>query len=117
MKENDSQPNEQISLKVDGINFEKVHQFKYLGSIKADDDKCLQDMKYPISIAKQKIVQLNSIRRDRGFQNFLIVNILKCLKWPVATSLKACRSVKEEGKYATVARVETATIDPGDAKT
>ena len=99
IKGKDSQSEEQTTVKVDGTNLQKLYQFKYLGSIKTDDGTCLQDIKVRIAMAKQKMVQLNSIWRDRGIPNFLKVNILKCLIWPVATyGCEAWTLRKEEEK-------------------
>ena len=39
--------------------------FKYLGSIKTEDGSCLQDIKARIAMAKQKMIQLNNIWKDR----------------------------------------------------
>ena len=36
-----------------------------------------------IAMAKQKMVQLNNIWKDRGIPLFLELKILKCLIWPV----------------------------------
>ena len=62
---------------------ERVHQFKYLGSIKSSDGTCLQDVKTRIAMAKQKMLQLNNIWKDRGIPIQLKMSILKCLVWPV----------------------------------
>ena len=39
--------------------------FKYLGSIKASDGTYTKDVKCRIGIAKQKMVQLNNIWKDK----------------------------------------------------
>ena len=92
--------------KVDATNLEKVKQFKYLGSIKTDDGSCMQDIKVRIAMAKQKMVQLNNIWKDRGIPNLLKVNILKCLIWPVATyGCEAWTLKKEEEKKINAAEL------------
>ena len=70
IKGKDSQNEEHTTVKVDGSVLEKVTQFKYLGSIKTEDGSCLQDIKARIAMAKQKIIQLNNIWKDRGISIF-----------------------------------------------
>ena len=71
------------NIQVNNIDLEYVKNFKYLGSIKSNDGTCLQDIKTRIAMAKQKMVQLNNIWKDRGIPLFLKLKILKCLIWPV----------------------------------
>ena len=78
-----SQPDEHTTIKVKGTQLEKVDSFKYLGSIKSSDGTCLQDIKTRIAMAKQKMLQLNNIWKDRGIPNHLKMSLLKCLVWPV----------------------------------
>ena len=56
---------------------------KYLGSIKQDDGSCSKDVKTRIAMAKKKMVDLNSVWKDRGIPTALKVKLLKCLIWPV----------------------------------
>ena len=79
----DSQGPEYTEIKVDGKVLETVDHFKYLGSYKSADGTCIKDVKTRIAMGKQKMVQLNHIWKDRGIPNFLKLNILKCLIWPV----------------------------------
>jgi len=44
---------------------ENVTDFKYLGSVKASDGSGTKDVKCRIGMAKQKMVQLNEIWKDR----------------------------------------------------
>ena len=83
IKGRDSQSEEYTNVEVDGFILEKVTQFKYLGSVKTNDGSCMQDIKARISMAKQKMIQLNNIWKDHGIPNFLKVNILKWIIWPV----------------------------------
>ena len=62
-----------------------VAQFKYLGSMKTEDGTCIQDIKARITMAKQRMTQLNKMWKDRGIPNFLKTNILKCSIWSVGT--------------------------------
>lgn len=106
IKGRNSQSEEHTKVKVDGTNLETVKQFKYLGSIKTDDGSCTQDIKVRIAMAKQKMVQLNNIWKDRGIPNVLKVNILKCLIWPVATyGCEAWTLKKDEEKKINAAEL------------
>ena len=69
----------QQNITVDNTNLEYVSQFKYLGSIKADDGSCLNDIKARIAMAKQNTVQLNNIWKDRGIPKILKVKLIKTL--------------------------------------
>ena len=81
-------------------------QFKYLGSIKTEDGSCLQDIKARIAMAKQKMIQLNNIWKDRGIPNFLKIDILKCLIWPVVTyGCEAWTMRKEEERKINAAEL------------
>ena len=77
----DSQTNNEI--KIDKVPLEKVNDFKYLGSIKADDASCSKDIKCRIGMAKNKMTQLNNIWKDRSIPIDLKLKLLKCLVWPV----------------------------------
>lgn len=83
IKGKDSLNEKYTNITVDGTVLEKVDSFKYLGSIKTDDGTCLKDVKTRIAMAKQKMLQLNNIWKDRGIPNQLKIQILKCLVWPV----------------------------------
>lgn len=73
------------SIKVDNTELENVSDFKYLGSIKTNNGTCTKDIKVRISMAKQKMIELNNIWKDRGISLDLKLKILKCLIWPVIT--------------------------------
>ena len=83
IKGKNSQAEEFTIIEVNGVVLEKVEHFKYLGSIKSSDGTCLKDVKTRIAMAKQKMVQLNNLWKDRSVPNSLKITILKCLVWPV----------------------------------
>jgi hypothetical protein len=62
---------------------ENLTDFKYLDSIKASDGTCTKDIKCRIGMAKQKMVQLNNIWKNKGVPRELKIRTLKCLIWPV----------------------------------
>ena len=66
-------------LPLNKTNLENVLDFKYLGSHKTHDGICTKDVKARIGMAKQKMVQLNNIWKDRGIPKSLKVIILKTL--------------------------------------
>ena len=70
-------------IRINGTDLENVTDFKYLGSIKASDGTCTKDVKCRIGMAKQKMVHLNNIWKDKGVPRELKIRILKCLIWPV----------------------------------
>ena len=69
-------------IKINQTSLENVDQFKYLGSIKTTDGTCRKDIVTRIGMAKQRMVQLNNIWKDRSIPTQLKVKILKCLVWP-----------------------------------
>ena len=57
-------------------------------------------------MAKQKMIQLNNIWKDRGILNFLKIDILKCLIWPVVTyGCEAWTMKKEEDRKINAAEL------------
>ena len=70
-------------IRINGTPLENVSDFKYLGSTKTADGSCTKDIKMRIAMAKQKMVQLTNIWKDRGTPTDLKVRLLKCLIWPV----------------------------------
>ena len=48
-------------IKINGVQLEQVHDFKYLGSIKCDDGSCTKDIKTRIGMAKKKMIGLSNI--------------------------------------------------------
>ena len=73
----------QSNIRVDGTNLENVDHFKYLGSIKSSDGTCTDDINVRIGMAKQRMVQLNNIWKDRSIPTSLKLKILRCLVWSV----------------------------------
>ena len=74
---------EHHNIKIDGTPLEEINDFKYLGSYKAKDGTCSKDIKTRIGMAKNKMIQLNNIWKNRGIPLYLKMNILKSLIWPV----------------------------------
>ena len=70
-------------IKVNKISLENVSSFKYLGSTKKSDGTCKEDIATRIGMAKQKMIQLNNVWKDRSIPTELKVKILKCLVWPI----------------------------------
>ena len=68
---------------INGVNLEYVSDMKYLGSIKEENGSCSKDVKTRIAMAKKKMVDLNSVWKDRGIPTSLKIKLLKCLIWPV----------------------------------
>ena len=70
-------------ITIDGEALEIVDHFKYLGSIKSSDGTCTKDIIARIGMAKQWLIQLNNIWKDRAITTTLKLKILKTLIWPV----------------------------------
>ena len=70
-------------IRINGTDLENVTDFKCLGSIKSSHGTTTKDIKCRIGMAKQKMVQLNNIWKDKGVPSELKIRILKCLIWPV----------------------------------
>ena len=62
---------------------EIVEDFRYLGSVKAANGTCSKDISTRIGMAKQRMVQLLNVWKDRSIPIQLKVKILECLVWPV----------------------------------
>ena len=48
------------------VPLENVKEFKYLGLVKSDDGTCSKDIKIRIGMAKNSMIQLNSILKDHS---------------------------------------------------
>ena len=70
-------------IKINQVCLEDVDQFKYLGSIKRADGTCSKDIATRIAMAKQRMVKLLNIWKDRSIPVDLKLKILECLVWPV----------------------------------
>ena len=64
-------------IHINGTQLENVKDFKYLGSNKAEDCTCSKDIRTRIGMAKQKMIQLNNIWKDRGITTYLKSKLLK----------------------------------------
>ena len=64
-------------ITIDGEALEIVDHFKYLGCIKSSDGTCTKDFIARIGMAKQRLVQLNNIWKDRAITTILKLKILK----------------------------------------
>ena len=96
---------------INGVNLEYVSDMKYLGSIKEENGSCSKDVKTRIAMAKKKMVDLNSVWKDRGIPTFLKIKLLKCLIWPVMLRemVEQCR--ERDGWRALVASHVAPTVD------
>ena len=70
-------------IEMNSTRLENVTDFKYLGSVKTADANCNKDINTRIAMAKQRMVHLNNIWKDRGIAKGLKITILKALIWPV----------------------------------
>ena len=65
---------------------EVVNQFKYLGSIKANDADCTTDINARIGMAKTCRIDLANIWKDKNLKPQLKMRIIKCLIWTIIWS-------------------------------
>ena len=73
----------QQTIQIEKTDLENVDNFKYLGSVKSKDGTCHKDIIARIGMAKQKLVQLNNIWKDRSIPTSMKLDLLKCLIWTV----------------------------------
>ena len=64
---------------IEGEELEKVHDLRYLGSIKSDSDYCTKIITSRIAMAKTKTIELKNIWKDKGLSNKLKIKILKAI--------------------------------------
>ena len=74
---------ENNKIEINKEALETVEDFKYLGSIKTKDGKCMKDVKARTGMAKNKMLQLNTIWKDHSIPITLKIKLLQCLIWPV----------------------------------
>ncbi|GFR65266.1 hypothetical protein ElyMa_005526800 [Elysia marginata] len=74
--------NVEPDIKIDRTSLENVDNFKYLGSIKTSDGTCTKDINTRIAMAKQGMVSLNNIWKDKSIPKPLKFKLLKTLVWP-----------------------------------
>ena len=70
-------------IKINQVGLENVEHFKYLGSIKTANGTCSKDILTRIGMARQRMLQLQNIWKDRSVPTQLKVKILECLVWPI----------------------------------
>src|SRR6476619_4083782 len=87
---------ERVNITVEGQSVEQVSKFRYVGSLISEDDRCLDDVKTRIGMAKEafnkrKELLTRSIRVD------LRKRLVKTLVWPVV--LYGCETwtMRKEG--------------------
>src|SRR2546426_5010762 len=72
-----------VSIMVEGQRVEQVKKFKYLGSVIAEDGRCMEDKKQRIGCAKDAFnnrKELLTNSRNKALKK----RIVKVLVWPVA---------------------------------
>ncbi|GFS07545.1 endonuclease-reverse transcriptase [Elysia marginata] len=74
--------NVEPDIKIDRTSLENVDNFKYLGSIKTSDGTCSKDIYKRIAMAKQGMVSLNNIWKDKSIPKPLKFKLLKTLVGP-----------------------------------
>ena len=74
---------ENNKIRINKEPLETMEDFKYLGSIKTKDGKCMKDVKARTGMAKNKMLQLNTIWKDHSIPITLKIKLLQCLIWPV----------------------------------
>ncbi|GFS10815.1 endonuclease-reverse transcriptase [Elysia marginata] len=74
--------NVEPDIKIDRTSLENVDNFKYLGSIKTSDGTCTKDINTRIAMAKQGMVSLNNIWKDKSIPKPVKFKLLKTLVWP-----------------------------------
>ena len=70
---------------IEGEVLEIVTDFIYLGSSKASDGSCSQDIKRRIAQAKTKMISLKNIWKDKDLSYQLKMKIMKVLIWTTIT--------------------------------
>src|SRR5687768_3306303 len=73
----------QVNIIVDGQRVEQVTKFRYLGSLLAEDGRCLEDVKTRIGMAKDA----SNKRQELLVKNFskdIKKLMIKTLVWPMA---------------------------------
>jgi len=60
-----------------------VKDFKFLGSYKAADGECTNEIKRRIAMARQKAVELTTIWKDKNVKSALKIRVIKSMVWAV----------------------------------
>src|SRR2546426_8858299 len=71
-----------VSILIDGQRVEQVKTFKYLGSVIAEDGRCMDDIKQRIGCAKDAINKRKELL-SKSMNKPLKKRIVKALVWPV----------------------------------
>ena len=72
-----------VSIIVDGKRVEQVKRFKYLGSLIAEDGRCIEEVKQRIGMAKNACNKRRELR-TKSMSKGLKKRVIKTLVWPVA---------------------------------
>ena len=75
----------EANVTVAGQSVERVHEFKYLGSIKTGNGSCEKDIRMRIAMAKKRTLELVNIWKDRGIRKEVKIRVVRALVWPVLT--------------------------------
>ena len=78
------------NIRVQGKRFDKVNRFIYLWSLSASDERCEQDIRRRIGIAKSIFTSIEKILKARDIDPQLRIRVLKCYVW--ATLLYGCET-------------------------
>ena len=70
-----------ITIRVNNDPVEKVRQIKYLGSLKTTDGDCSKDVNARIAMAKRRMCELTTLRKDRYISVALKIRLVKTLIW------------------------------------
>ena len=62
---------------LEGVELERVHDFRYLGSIKSDSGHCTKDITSRIAMAKTKTIDLKNIWKDKDLSNKIKITNFK----------------------------------------
>src|SRR5438445_10076702 len=85
-----------VSIMIDGQKVEQVKTFKYLGSVTAEDGRCINDIKQRIGCAKDAFNKRKELL-SKSMNKVLKKRLVKVLVWPVV--LYGCETwvMKKEG--------------------
>src|SRR6476469_8564584 len=73
---------ERVNITVEGQSVEQVSKFRYLGSLISDDDRCLDDVKTRIGMAKDAFNKRKELL-SRSIRVDLKKRLVKTVVWPV----------------------------------
>lgn len=91
-------------ISINNAKLEHTATFKYLRSIKPDNNSCTENLRTRIAIAEQIMIQLNSIRKDQGrkkkkIEKKILKSLLRavvvygCKAWTPFSKSYRCRSI------------------------